>query len=150
MQSACEICGNPRLRKKHAMMGTSLSCGQCGARFFYYYMKNGQLFEYPSSWGKAIAYVSAPEPFYEFNEETGESREISRTMEDYYIFVSDDGTIRRVRIEGNGRFDDEPSKPKPHGVPKPVELIMAFWVDVLPRRDDVHAGGERIAAGSVN
>ena len=129
MQKTCEVCGSQKMLTQRTGVGTMLTCKLCGSSFDYYYRQDGGLLDYPASWGRVIDVIYEP---------TGSHR---KPCEDsaldmwcegdfYYVFVADDGTIRRTRIDNHGCFDDK--TPRPKCVPNSVNTYHAWVVDVLP------------------
>lgn len=112
--------------------------------FGYYYRLDGELFTYPAAWGRCLGVLDDTEllqpieNFAEDEEGEGEGEDLrvrpetsySVYGENYYIFVADDGTIRRARIS-DGVFDAD--HPRPSSVPEDVEVFHYWSVDVLPR-----------------
>ena len=113
MPRTCEVCGSSKLRKRHFPNNTVATCQSCGSSFDYYYRKDGRIFDYPTSWGKPIAVYYEPEGTTEADEDV---KGTFAEGESYYVFLSEDGTIRRARISPYGQFDDSHT-PRPKGVP---------------------------------
>ena len=135
MQKTCDVCGNARLRKRHSGVGTILECRGCGSSYDYYYTKGGRLLDYPASWGRLITVIYEAAGTYDVVD--GDEGDMSTVFAGYtyYLFESDDGTIRRARIEDIRSFSDEASKPSQ--VPKQVDVYHTWVVDVLPSADPV-------------
>jgi hypothetical protein len=104
-------------------------CRDCGATWNFYFTKGGGIFTWPREWGRPIAILNSSEPEGAFDEQ-------GKPMEDctpflaspYYVFVGEDGTIRRARmyeIPGFVTDGNEPQRKHFH---------QEWCVDVLPCR----------------
>lgn len=130
MLKLCECCGH-KLNEEFSRIGKIASCDKCGSSFDFYFRKDGELLTVPKHWGKLVA-VMTEQSGWEDIDKSRKGYEKSAFdgvfIEDqYYIFVSDDGTIRRAKL-GFG-WDTQFQQPK--GAKK-LTSYHCWVVDVCP------------------
>jgi len=129
MKRTCEVCGHSKLRKSGGHGCIHLQCPKCESRSNHYYSKNGAAFGYPKVWGRLVAVIEAPE-FEEAYDEQGQPIPVDELIPFptswYYIFVAEDGTIRRARYYEI----PEVLSPAPH-LPKGMAYYSRWDVDVV-------------------
>ncbi len=136
----CEVCDGA-LKPSFSAFGVVLTCDRCQGKFGYYYRRDGEVLTYPRAWGKLVAVVQEPEGENAALRRSGvrrapapppvaiaaEGLALSTVFSPtYYVFLADDGTIRRVRLA---------CIPKPpagdRGVPETVTHHHRWNVDIL-------------------
>jgi hypothetical protein len=129
MRTVCDVCNKKGVRIRHTKISSLHICRHCGSYVSYYYRKDGHPFGYPPAWGKVLAVLATQEGVMEVPEEDKPLVGADYVLEGnfYYLFQSDDGTIRRARIDSLP-FTDQ----KPPTLPPTIEAYHYWNVDVLP------------------
>jgi hypothetical protein len=126
----CECCGHNKLKTKFSCIGKIEDCPNCGSSFDSYYYKNGEPLTIPKHWGKCIAVMTEQHQWETFNQ-SSEDKEVDQVgflqNYQYYIFIAEDGTLRRARIESSW----DPPIIQPKGTRKKLTSYHCWIVDIL-------------------